>query len=47
MGEMGIYRMFGQRGTTFGGMFNRRADMPPSNWLSYVRVDNVKPVADG
>lgn len=46
MGEMGIYRMFGRRGTTFGGMFNRRADMPPSNWLSYVRVDSVKPVAE-
>jgi uncharacterized protein len=46
MGEMGIYRMFGQRGKTFGGIFNRRVDMPPSNWLSYVRVDNVKPVAD-
>jgi predicted enzyme related to lactoylglutathione lyase len=46
MGEMGIYRMFGKGGKTFGGMFNRRDDMPAPNWLSYVRVDSVKPVAD-
>jgi predicted enzyme related to lactoylglutathione lyase len=46
MGEMGMYYMFGQRGETYGGMFDRRPDMPPPNWLSYVRVEGVKPVAD-
>lgn len=46
MGEMGLYRMFGTGGRTFGGVFNRRDDMPAPGWLSYVRVDNVKPVAD-
>lgn len=42
MGEMGIYSMFGQRGETYGGMFNRTGAMPPPNWLSYVRVADVK-----
>jgi predicted enzyme related to lactoylglutathione lyase len=42
MGEMGIYSMFGQRGETYGGMFNRSPTMPPANWLSYVRVGDVK-----
>ncbi len=46
MGEMGVYHMFGQNGDTYGGMFNRRPDMPPPSWLSYVRVEGVKPVAD-
>lgn len=46
MGEMGIYRMFGKRGRTFGGIFNRREGMPPASWLSYVRVESVKPAAD-
>jgi hypothetical protein len=34
--------MFGQRGETYGGMFNRSPTMPPPNWLSYVRVGDVK-----
>jgi predicted enzyme related to lactoylglutathione lyase len=46
MGEMGIYSMFGQGGETYGGMFNRSSTMPPPNWLSYVRVSNVKSVAE-
>jgi uncharacterized protein len=46
MGEMGIYSMFGQRGETYGGMFNRSSTMPPPNWLSYVRVGDVKSVAE-
>ena len=46
MGEMGMYHMFGQKGLTYGGMFNRRPDMPPPNWLSYIRVDNVKATAE-
>lgn len=42
MGDQGIYRMFGQRGDTYGGMFNRSPNMPAPNWLSYVRVGDVK-----
>lgn len=43
MGEpMGIYQMFGQGGTMYGGMFNcpPGMNMPPS-WLYYVRVPDV------
>lgn len=46
MGDMGMYHMFGQRGQTYGGMFNRAPDMPPPNWVSYIRVDDVKSAAD-
>lgn len=46
MGEMGMYFMFGKKGVPYGGMFNRRPDMPPPNWLSYIRVDNVQSTAD-
>jgi uncharacterized protein len=46
MGEMGVYYIFGQKGQQYGGMFNRTAEMPPPNWLSYIRVPQVKPVAD-
>lgn len=42
MGEMGVYYMFGHKGQPYGGMFNRAADMPAPEWLSYVRVDDVK-----
>jgi predicted enzyme related to lactoylglutathione lyase len=45
MGEMGIYRMFGQRGETYGGMFNRKDTTPPPNWLPYMRVNDVKSAA--
>jgi predicted enzyme related to lactoylglutathione lyase len=46
MGELGIYSMFGQHGQMYGGMFTRPAQIPVSNWLCYVRVPTVKPVAD-
>jgi predicted enzyme related to lactoylglutathione lyase len=46
MGDHGIYRMFGQRGDTYGGMFNRSPNMPAPNWLSYVRVGDVKAAAN-
>ncbi len=46
MGAMGIYHMFGKGGEVFGGMFNRRPEMPPPHWLSYVRVDDVKLAAE-
>lgn len=43
MGEMGMYFMFGQRGRSYGGMFNAPGTQP--NWLSYVRVDDVTDAA--
>jgi len=46
MGPLGMYFMFGQQGQTYGGMFNRTPEMPPPNWLPYVRVDDVKTATD-
>jgi len=46
MGEMGTYHMYGKGGQVFGGMMNRRPDMPPPNWMSYVRIDDVKLAAE-
>ena len=45
MGEMGIYLLFGQKGQSFGGIFNRPPQIPASNWLSYARVVDVKTAA--
>lgn len=42
MGPMGIYRIFGRRGTTMGGIYNKPAEMPgPPAWLHYARVEDV------
>ena len=41
MGPMGEYVMYGQGGSTYGGMFNPGAGVDPA-WLHYVRVDNVE-----
>lgn len=43
MGEMGgEYRMFGQDGKTYGGMFTKGKDMPmPTAWLYYIHVDDL------
>ena len=46
MGEGGIYHMFGRAGQVSGGIYKRPPEMPVSAWLSYIRVDSVKPVAD-
>jgi uncharacterized protein len=47
MGPMGIYQMFGRKGRTLGGMFNKPADMPaPPHWLLYVRVKDVRMAAE-
>jgi uncharacterized protein len=47
MGPMGIYQIYGRKGRTYGGMFNKTPDMPfPPNWLHYVRVDDVHRVAE-
>ena len=45
MGQMGKYLMFGQRGRTYGGIFNRVPEMPPPSWLSYICVDDVDAAA--
>jgi predicted enzyme related to lactoylglutathione lyase len=42
MGPIGIYRIFGRRGTTMGGIFRKPAEMPGSpGWLHYARVADV------
>lgn len=41
MGPEGTYYMFGQKGRAWGGMFNRRPEMPPSSWYCYAQVDDV------
>jgi predicted enzyme related to lactoylglutathione lyase len=46
MERLGIYHMFGQKGEVLGGMFNRTADMPSPNWVSYIRVGDVKQAAE-
>ncbi len=47
MGPMGIYQMFGSRGRTLGGMFNKPPDMAaPPHWLLYVRVPDINKAAD-
>lgn len=46
MGQMGTYFMFGQRGQTYGGIFNRVPEMPPPSWLSYICVSDVDATAD-
>jgi predicted enzyme related to lactoylglutathione lyase len=39
MGAMGKYHMFGRDRFTYGGTYNKPADMPaPPHWLHYVRV---------
>ena len=42
MGAMGMYVIFGRNGTQMGGMFNKSPEMTfPSNWLYYIKVDDV------
>ncbi len=47
MGDAGIYQMYGQGERTYGGMFNKPAEMPgPPAWLHYITVDSVEEAAD-
>jgi predicted enzyme related to lactoylglutathione lyase len=47
MGPMGLYQMFGRKGSTLGGMFNKPAEMPfPPHWLLYACVDDIRRAAD-
>jgi predicted enzyme related to lactoylglutathione lyase len=43
MGDGAIYLMYGQEGATYGGMFDRPADVQaPPHWLLYIMVDDVE-----
>ena len=47
MGDMGMYHMFGRDRFTYGGMFNKAADMPaPPHWMHYVKVDSADAAAE-
>ncbi len=42
MGDAGTYQMYGRKGMTLGGMYNKPAEMPaPPHWLIYAKVSNV------
>jgi len=44
--EMGTYQMYGWKGKTLGGMFNKPARMPgPPSWLPYIKVTDSKKAA--
>ena len=47
MGEMGLYRMFGQNDMPYGGIYIKPADMPaPSHWLLYIKVSDLDAALD-
>ena len=46
MGPQGTYQMYGAGGQTYGGMYNKSAEMPmPPNWLAYVQVPDINAAA--
>ena len=46
MGPAGIYQMYGWKGKTLGGMYNKSPDMPGSpHWVAYTRVPDAKRTA--
>jgi hypothetical protein len=43
--EMGMYQMYGWKGETLGGMFNKAPQSPgPPAWLPYIKVADTKKV---
>jgi len=48
MGKMGVYQMYGVPGSDrpLGGMFNKPAEVPVSNWLLYAMVESVDEAVD-
>jgi hypothetical protein len=47
MGDAGTYQMFGAGDQTWGGVFNKPAEMPgPPFWLFYIRVPDVDSAAE-
>lgn len=42
MGGGNMYQMYGQNGVTYGGLYNKPAEMEaPPHWLLYISVDDV------
>lgn len=41
MGEMGIYRLYGNGEITLGGMMTKTKEMPSSTWLFYFNVPDI------
>ena len=41
MGDMGVYQLFAHQGEVIGGMSNRPPQIPVSNWLFYVNVEEI------
>jgi len=47
MGELGIYQVFGRKGISLGGIYNKPPEMPaPPMWLYYTMVDDVHRVVE-
>lgn len=47
MGSMGMYQMYGKGDTMYGGMMNKPPEMKmPSNWVSYIMIDDVNKVIE-
>jgi predicted enzyme related to lactoylglutathione lyase len=47
MGPAGQYQMFGRDRFTYGGVYNKPADMPaPPHWLPYAMVDSADAAAE-
>jgi predicted enzyme related to lactoylglutathione lyase len=46
MGPLGVYLVFGQRGVPYGAMFDKPLEMPAPAWCYYVRVIDVRDLAD-
>jgi predicted enzyme related to lactoylglutathione lyase len=45
--EMGTYQIYGLKGRTLGGMFNKPKQMPgPPSWLPYINVADSKKTAE-
>ncbi len=48
MGEAGIYQMYGRKGVTLGGMFNKPPDVQaPPHWMLYIHVADVDALVGG
>jgi len=44
--ELGTYQMYGWKGETLGGMFNKPKQVPgPPNWLPYIKVEDATTTA--
>ena len=44
--EMGTYQMYGRKGQTLGGMFNKPKQVPgPAFWLPYIKVADARKTA--